>query len=127
MMAHEDSLQVKRGALLRRGVLALLAAFGLFASTTAEASVPKDFSFKVDRFAAPPQLAMKPITGTLAAIEQDAGCTALCDLAASVEAHPFGQAVAVTPLGTQDAWGNYRFTSELETSHNRFGFTGHYW
>ncbi|MBX7136249.1 MAG: hypothetical protein K1X67_26560, partial [Fimbriimonadaceae bacterium] len=41
--------------------------------------------------------------------------------------HPFGQAVAVTPLGTQDAWGNYRFTSELETSHNRFGFTGHYW
>jgi RHS repeat-associated protein len=26
-----------------------------------------------------------------------------------------------------DAWGNYRFTSELTTSHNRFGFTGHYW
>ncbi len=26
-----------------------------------------------------------------------------------------------------DAWGNYRFTSELAPSKNRFGFTGHYW
>ena len=26
-----------------------------------------------------------------------------------------------------DAWGNYRFTSELAPSKNRFGYTGHYW
>jgi len=38
--------------------------------------------------------------------------------------NPSGDVTATYHL---DAWGNYRFTSELETSHNRFGFTGHYW
>jgi len=34
---------------------------------------------------------------------------------------------AVTAAYHLDAWGNYRFTSELAPSKNRFGFTGHYW
>ena len=32
--------------------------------------------------------------------------------------NPSGDVTATYHL---DAWGNYRFTSELETSHNRFG------
>jgi len=34
---------------------------------------------------------------------------------------------AVTAAYHLDAWGNYRFTSDLAPSKNRFGFTGHYW
>ncbi|MEO8362648.1 MAG: RHS repeat-associated core domain-containing protein, partial [Vicinamibacteria bacterium] len=33
----------------------------------------------------------------------------------------------VTAAYHLDAWGNYRFTAELAPSHNRLGFTGHYW
>jgi len=34
---------------------------------------------------------------------------------------------AVTATYHLDAWGQFRFKAELVPSHNRFGFTGHYW
>jgi RHS repeat-associated protein len=34
---------------------------------------------------------------------------------------------AVTATLHLDVWGGFRFGSELATTHNRFGYTGHYW
>ncbi len=109
-------------------------------ATSAEASITRDlsrsaFSIKAttdqDPFAAAPQLVLPSLAQEVRAIEERqaaaAECVALCDLAASVEAHPFGVASAEPLNRSEDAWGNYRFTSELAPSHNRFGFTGHYW
>jgi len=109
-------------------------------SSPAEASITRGlsrsaFSIKAstdpDPFAAAPQLVLPSLTQEVRAIEERqaaaAECVALCDLAAGIEAHPFGVASAEPLNRSEDAWGNYRFTSELDTSHNRFGFTGHYW
>ena len=102
---------------------------------SAEALISRDSSIRplldADRVTADYSLSLLALTDRLKAAEERldraAACESLCELAAGIEAHPFGQAVAASPFGTQDAWGNYRFTSELATSHNRFGFTGHYW
>jgi RHS repeat-associated protein len=100
----------------------------------AEASAPSTLASSrilktADPFATAPQLDLPSLTQQLRAIEEIAAseCVALCALASGIEAHPFGVASAEPPNRSEDAWGNYRFTSELETSHNRFGFTGHYW
>ncbi len=118
-----------RAAAARR--VALTLALGLVGPLAAEASTSRDTSFKPASFAAAPQLVTPSLVEELRAIEAKASkaaeCVALCDIAAAVEAHPFGVPSAETPRRSEDAWGNYRFTSELETSHNRFGFTGHYW
>jgi RHS repeat-associated protein len=115
-------------------LLAVLWAFG--APAAAGASLPLDAPasrvFKnADPFAAAPEMDLPSLTQQLRAMEERriaaSACVALCELAAGIEAHPFGVASADPLNRSEDAWGNYRFTSELETSHNRFGFTGHYW
>jgi len=115
-------------------LLAVLWAFG--APAAAEASLPLDARasrvFKTaDPFATAPQLDLPSLTEQLRAVEERrataSGCVALCELAAGIEAHPFGAASAEPLNRSEDAWGNYRFTSELAPSHNRFGYTGHYW
>ena len=115
-------------------LLAVLWAFG--APAAAEASLPLDARasrvFKTaDPFATAPQLDLPSLTEQLRAVEERrataSGCVALCELAAGIEAHPFGAASAEPLNRSEDAWGNYRFTSELTTSNNRFGYTGHYW
>ena len=110
----------------------------VLATSSAEASVPRDlsrhkFSTKIseDPFATAPKLDPPSLTQQLRAIEERqaaaAECVALCEIAAGIEAQPFGVAAAEPLNRSEDAWGNYRFTSELTTSKNRFGFTGHYW
>jgi len=115
-------------------LLAVLWAFG--APADAEASLPLDAPssrvFKnADPFATAPEMDLPSLTQQLRAMEERrvaaSECVALCELAAGIDAHPFGVASAEPLNRSEDAWGNYRFTSELETSHNRFGFTGHYW
>lgn len=108
-------------------------------ASSAEASISRDLSNRsrlgaltsADSFAVAPTLSSPSLAEELSAIEAKASkaadCVALCDLAATVEAHPFGVASAESPNRSEDAWGNYRFTSELAPSKNRFGFTGHYW
>ena len=134
---------IPRGHLISRvkaSITVGLAGFviGVLGASSADASIPRDASRSTftlgaasDTFATAPQLKLPPFTEELKAIDARVAaaseCVALCELVAGIEAHPFGRAELVIPFGTQDAWGNYRFTSELETSHNRFGFTGHYW
>jgi len=90
-------------------------------ATPAEASISRDlsrsaFSIKATTdagpFASAPRLVQPSLTQELKAIEQRqvaaAECVALCDLSASVEAHPFGVASAEPPNRSEDAWGNYR-------------------
>ena len=82
--------------------IGLLAVLGLFASSAeASVSVSMDISsIKADPFASLPQLTSKPIAERLAAVEQnDAGCVALCELAASIDADPFGYGVKPRPFG----------------------------
>jgi len=118
-----------RGGAARRVALAF--ALGLLGPIVALASTPRDTSFKPASFAAAPQLVTPSLAEELRAIEekanQTADCVALCDIAAAVETHPFGVASAEPLNRSEDAWGNYRFTSELAPSKNRFGYTGHYW
>ncbi len=90
-------------ALFARFAVGLLAVLGFFASPAAEASVsvPRDVSsIKADPFAALPQLTSKPVAETLAAAHQaDKACIALCELAASIDADPFGYGVKPRPFG----------------------------
>ena len=110
----------------------------VLATSSAEASVPRDlsrhkFSTKIseDPFATAPKLDPPSLTQQLRAIEERqaaaAECVALCEIAAGIEAQPFGVAAAEPLNRSEDAWGQFRFKSELVPSHNRFGFTGHYW
>lgn len=83
-------------------VVGLLAVLVLFASSAeASVSVPRDVSsIKTDPFASLPQLTSKPVAETLAAAEQaDNACIALCELAASIDADPFGYGVKPRPFG----------------------------
>jgi len=178
------------------GLTLFVAIIGLLWPRTVWASVGPDASFKASPLApakALPQM-QTPAEDALAKAARADECEALCELAASVEAAPFGYVLgrrsplgriflyddtsllaeydtngnevakydyggdrlirltrsdegtryfsfdglgSVTALTTTtgavtaayhlDAWGNYRFTSELAPSKNRFGFTGHYW
>ena len=119
--------------------LALAGLVGVLGASSANAAISRGSSSRPllgniaspDPFAALPTLPPPPVLDQLRVIEERASkaadCVALCELAAGIDAHPFGVASAEPPNRSEDAWGNYRFTSELETSHNRFGFTGHYW
>jgi len=104
---------MRPGSAVGRLAQALVIALGLTGTQAAHASTSRDVSFRPDPFAAAPKLSQPSIAEQLKALEERANrasaCVALCELAASIDAHPLGREVSIhAPIRTE-------------------GFTGHYW
>jgi hypothetical protein len=85
---------------------ALVIALGLAGPQAAHASTSRDVSFRPDPFAAAPKLSLPSIAEQLKAVEgrvnRASTCVALCELAASIDAHPLWREVSIhSPIRTE--------------------------
>jgi RHS repeat-associated protein len=102
-------------------VAALLFCVAVFAPSVAHAALPAVVDARLE---VPPLPELPSALAEIEKREAEPPCVAFCG---TVELSLKGDGISGGggSVVSQDAWGNYRFTSELLASHNRFGFTGH--